>query len=163
MSVIKVYIIKIIPHIQVIKYFIELMLHNLRQFRRCIITLTILTFLFGFGGNSAQCYCFIPDGNVYLGQNHSVCGIDGEHPFNDEAVSLDYDRALSQGHCVHIILERDTTDHLHRNLIRLPVTASIPLGTPTIPAQTEKLSFRNIPAVIPPLQLVSLQSVILLI
>ncbi|MFA7383381.1 MAG: hypothetical protein WC001_08015 [Desulfurivibrionaceae bacterium] len=76
---------------------------------------------------------------------------------------MDYDRVLSQGHCVHVTLERDTTDHLHRNLIRLSSTASFPLGTTAILAQTEKLSFRNIPAVIPPLQLVSLQSIVLLI
>lgn len=139
------------------------MLHNLRQLRRYIITLTILTFLFGFGGNSAQCYCFMPNRNVHLGQNHPVCGTDSECPSNDEAVPMDYDRVLSQGHCVHVTLERDTTDHLHRNLIRLSSTASFPLGTTAILAQTEKLSFRNIPAVIPPLQLVSLQSIVLLI
>jgi hypothetical protein len=39
----------------------------------------------------------------------------------------------------------------------------IALGAPNILTQTEKSSFRNIPAVVPPLQLVSLQSVVLLI
>lgn len=141
------------------------MLNYLRHLRHYIIILTIITFLFGFGGNSAHCYCFMPDGNVHSEQGHSVCRINGERSFNEGKTPTDDARALSQDYCLHVTLERNTTDHLHRNLTRLtrlPAT-TIPLGAPITLTQTEKSSFRNIPAVVPPLQLVTLQSVVLLI
>ncbi|MDD5760232.1 MAG: hypothetical protein PHI06_14260 [Desulfobulbaceae bacterium] len=96
-------------------------------------------------------------------QSHSVCGLDGARSANAEAVVTSIDRDLSQGRCVDVSLERNTTDHLHRNLIQLPAPAMVPLGPPIILTQTEKSSFRNPPTVTPPPQLAFLQSVILLI
>jgi len=137
------------------------MLHKFRQLRRCIIILTIVTFSFGFGGNSEL--CFMPDGNVHVEKSHSDCGNDDERPVKEVAVSLDDDRDLSQGHCLDVSLERDTASHLHRNFIHLSAPAMVTLGAPIILTQTVKTSFRNTPAVTPPPQLVSLQSIILLI
>lgn len=103
------------------------------------------------------------DGNVHMEQIHASCGLPGERSANEAAASMVEGRALNQGHCRDISLERDTTDHCHRNLIQLPSLAMIPLGSPITLTQTETPSFRNTPAVTPPTQLVSLQSVVLLI
>lgn len=137
------------------------MLHNLRQIKHCIIILTIVTFSFGFEGDSSL--CFMPDGNVHLERSHSVCSVESERPMHEEAVSQDDDRALSQSHCLDVSLARDTTDHLQRNFIQLPAPVLTPLGSEIVLSQTAEPSFRNTPAVNPPPQLVSLQGVVLLI
>lgn len=140
----------------------HIMLHNLRHFRLCIFILTVVALSFGIGDKAEL--CFTSAGDVHMEQRHPSCSLGGEQQEADmEALALDKDFDVSQGHCLDVSLESDTANHLQRNFVQLFTPALLPLGLPIILTQIEESSFRNTPAVSLPPQLASLLRVVLLI
>lgn len=136
------------------------MLHNFRHLRRCIIILTLVAFSLGMGGKVTL--CFTLDGDVHLEQGRSLCHFTGECPDTANRLDLSNDRVENRDHCRDVALRGDAFNHHQRNIVPPPSLALVPLVQPIILALTDKKPFYTTPAVTPP-QLVSLQSVILLI
>lgn len=136
------------------------MLHNFRHFRRCIIILTLAALSLGMGGKVTL--CFTPDGDVHLEQGRSLCHLTGECPATADRLDLSNDRVENRDHCRDVALGGDAYNHHQRNIVHPPSLALVPLVPPIILALNDKKPSYTAPAVTPP-QLVSLQSVILLI
>ena len=137
------------------------MLHNFRHFRRCIIILTLAAILFGIGGKVTL--CFTPDGDVHLKQSLSFCCLTkGCLAATADGLALSNNRIENQDHCQDVSLGGDAFNHHQRNIVHPPSLALVPLAPPIFLALTNKKPSYTTPAVTPP-QLVSLQSVILLI
>ncbi len=136
------------------------MLSNFRHLKRCIIILTIIGFSLGIGEKATL--CFTPDGDVHVEQSHSLCQLTGECPDTAGRFDLSNDRVENQNHCRDVALGRNAFNHHQRNIVPNPSLALVPLIQPIILALTDQKPFYTTPAVTPP-QLVSLQSVILLI
>lgn len=136
------------------------MLYNFRHLRRCIIILTLVALSFGMGGKATL--CFTPDGDVHLEQSRSLCHLTGRCLTTANRLAFSNDRVENQDHCRDVSLGGDAFNHHQRNIVPPPSLALVPLVQPIILALTDKKRFYTTPAVTPP-QLVSLQSVILLI
>ena len=136
------------------------MRRNFRHLRRCIIILTLVAFSLGMGGEATL--CFTPDGDVHVEQSHSSCHLSGECPATADRFALSNERVENWDHCRDVALRGDAFNHHQRNIVPPPSLVLVPLVQPIILALTDKKPFYTTPAVTPP-QLVSLQSVILLI
>jgi len=129
------------------------MLHTFRQLRLCIIILAFAALSFGVGGKTIL--CVMPDGDVHLEPSLSPCCFAGE-------CDADY-RLRNQVHCLDVSLGGEAANQHHENIVQLPLLAMAPPGPPSILAPHVKKPSRAIHLPPPPLQLVSLRSVILLI
>lgn len=136
------------------------MVHNFRHFNRCIIILTLAVLSFGFGGKATL--CFTTDGDVHVEQSRSLCSLNGGCLATADGLALSNDRIEDPDHCRDVSLGGDAFNHHQRNIVPPPSLALVPLVPPVILARTDKKPSYTAPAVTPP-QLVSLQSVILLI
>ncbi len=136
------------------------MLHNFRHLRRCIIILTLAALSLGIGGKVTL--CFTPDGDVHLEQSRSFCHLTGRCLATADGLALSNDRVENQDYCRDVSLGGDAFNHHQRNIVPPPSLALVPLVQPINFTLTDKKPFYTTPAVTPP-QLVSLQSVILLI
>ena len=136
------------------------MSHNFRHFRRCIIILTLAALSFGIGGKVTL--CFTPDGDVHFEQGSSFCHLSERCLGTADGSALSNDRIKNQDHCQDVSLGGDAFNHHQRNIVTPPSLALLPLVPPIILALTDKKPFYTTPSITPP-QLVSLQSVILLI
>jgi len=135
------------------------MLHNFRHLRRCIIILTLAALSLGMGGKATL--CFTADGDVHLEQGPSF-HLTGGCLTTADRLDLSNDRVENQDYCRDVSLGGDAFNHHQRNIVHPPSPVLVPLVPPIIAALTDKKSFYISPAITPP-QLVSLQSVILLI
>lgn len=136
------------------------MLHKFRHLRHCIILLTLVAFSLGIKGEAIL--CFTPDGDVHVEPSHSSCHLTGECLAPAGRFALNNDLVENRNHCRDVTLRGDAFNHHQRNIVSPPSLALVPLVQPIILTLTDKKLFYTTPAVIPP-QLVSLQSVILLI
>lgn len=131
-----------------------------RQFRRCLIILTLTAFALGGGGQMTL--CLTPDGDVHLEPSLFACALSDGCSAAEETVVLANGHVESQGHCLDLALSGDASHHQHRHGAGLLVPALVPLGPPVILPQAAALPVLTPLTVIPP-QLVSLKSVVLLI
>jgi len=136
------------------------MLHNFRHLRRCIIILTLAALSLGIGGKVTL--CFTPDGDVHLEQSRSCCHLTEGCLATADRLALSNDRIENQDHCRDVSLGGEAFNHHQRNIVPPPSLALVPLVQLISFTLTDKKPFYTTPAVTPP-QLVSLQSVILLI
>ena len=95
-------------------------------------------------------------------QGRSLCSLTGGCLATADELGLSNDRVENQDHCRDVSLGGDAFNHHQRNIVPPPSLALVPLVQPIILALTDKKPSYTTPAVTPP-QLVSLQSVILLI
>ncbi|OGQ94954.1 MAG: hypothetical protein A2521_13925 [Deltaproteobacteria bacterium RIFOXYD12_FULL_57_12] len=135
--------------------------HKFRFFRHCIITLVLAALSLGVGGKANL--CLMPGGNVHMERNYSSCGFSGECSATTGVFVLNTDRGEDQGQCLDITFGGYQSDHRARNINQLPSPAMVPLGPPIIFTLIDQKLLPNTRAVVTPPQLVSLQSVILLI
>ena len=135
------------------------MLHNFRHLRRCIIILTLAALSLGIGGKVTL--CFTADGDVHF-KSRSCCRLTEGCLATADGLALSNDRVENQDYCRDVSLGGDTFNHHQRNIVPPPSLALVPLVQPISFTLTDKKPFYTTPAVTPP-QLVSLQSVILLI
>lgn len=137
------------------------MLHNFPHLRRCITILTLAVLSFGARGKVNL--CLMPDGDMHLEHSHLACGLTGEGSDTTDESALSGEQVENQGQCVDLSLGGVALDHHPRNVVQLPLPVMVPLGPPIILALIEPKPCRTTPAVTPPPQLASLQSVVLLI
>lgn len=134
--------------------------HTFRHFRRCIIILTLAALSFGIEGKVTL--CFTPDGDMHIKEGRSFCSLTEGCLATADELGLSNDRVESQNHCRDVSLEGDAFNHQQRNIFPPPSLALVPLRPPIFLALTDKKPSSTTPAITPS-QLVSLQSVILLI
>jgi|GEM_PF-2899625 len=127
--------------------------------RHCLIILVLAVLATGVGGKTY--ICFMPDGDVHLGQSRSSCDLSGCDSASANTLPLSKDQVESQGLCLDVSLG-DAPDHNYRSFVQLPPLAMARLEPPNCSQSADKKPLCTAPAVIPP-QLASLQSVILLI
>jgi hypothetical protein len=131
----------------------------LRHLRSSIIILTLAALTFGVGGKAKL--CFMPDGDVHLEQSHAHCTF-AEEADPAEATALISDHCDPQGACLDVALGGDASHHHLRDIVQLAPPALVPLGPPIILALTDPNPVSPL-AIVPLPQLISLQSVVLLI
>lgn len=136
------------------------MLHSFRHLLHWIIILTLTPLAFGIEGRASL--CLTSDGDVHMEQSHISCGLSEDSPAGADTAAMTSDRIDGQGHCLDVSTGNDASSHHQRSFVQLPAPAMISVVPPIILGLTDKKTFHSTPAVTPP-QLLSLQSVILLI